>query len=304
MNKQIALQEIIDFLGSDVIQVFGNPKDVYVRHLKPSETVDKDTLDWVNSIRPDKQVIAENSKAKVILADKDVQYTNPIASQCKTLILVENPRITLALIADQFFVQKPSSGIHFSSYIHPKAEIFASAYIGSNCSIGKCTIGENTRVYPNVTIYDGVNIGNNVIIQAGTVVGTDGLGCDRKKNGELVKFPHLGGVEICDNVEIGANCHIARGALSNTIIGSGSKINGLCFIAHNCILGKNVWITGDTMLAGSVSVEDNVTIYSKVIIREQRKIGEGSIIGMGAVVTKDVPPCEIWIGNPAKKMEK
>lgn len=130
------------------------------------------------------------------------------------------------------------------------------------------------------------------------------MGCDRKKDGILVKFPHFGGVEICDDVEIGANCQITRGSLSNTIIGSGSKINGLCFIAHNCILSKNVWITGDTMLAGSVTIEDNVTIYSKVIIREQRTIGEGSVIGMGAVVTKDVPPGETWVGNPAKKMEK
>ena len=304
MNRQIALQEIIDFLGSDVIQVFGNPEDVYVRHLKPVESVDEGTLDWIGEFNQNKQQIAELTKAKVILCDTSVSYTKRISAQGKVLIHVQNPRMAISLTADKFFVAKPRSGIHFSSYIHSEAKISTSAFIGANCSIGNCIIGENTRIYPNVTIYDGVNIGNNVIVQAGTVIGTDGLGCDRKKDGVLVKFPHLGGVEICDNVEIGANCQIARGSLSNTIIGYGSKINGLCFIAHNCILGKNVWITGDTMLAGSVSVEDNVTIYSKVIIREQRKIGEGSIIGMGAVVTKDVPPGETWIGNPAKKMEK
>ena len=183
-------------------------------------------------------------------------------------------------------------------------KIAKSVYIASNCSIGDCTIEEGTCIYPNVTIYDGVSIGKNVIIQAGAVIGTDGLGCERKENGELIKFAHLGKVIIEDNVEIGANCQIARGALSDTIIGKGTKINGLSFIAHNCVIGNNVLITGSSMLAGSVNVEDNVTIYSKVIVREQRKIGKGSIIGMGSVVTKNVPAGEIWIGNPAKKMKK
>ena len=119
-----------------------------------------------------------------------------------------------------------------------------------------------------------------------------------------MKFPHFGGVIIGNNVEIGANCQIAKGALSDTIIGDGCKINGLCFIAHNCILGKNVWITGDTMLAGSVKIEDDVTIFSKVMVREQVRIGKSAIVGMGSVVTKNIPANEIWLGVPAKKIEK
>ena len=92
------------------------------------------------------------------------------------------------------------------------------------------------------------------------------LGVSARSRWQFVKFPHLGGVIIGNMVEIGSNCQIARGALSDTVISDGCKINGLCFIAHNCFLGRNVWITGSSMLAGSTHVEENVTIYSKVII--------------------------------------
>ena len=155
-----------------------------------------------------------------------------------------------------------------------------------------------------MVIYDNCEIGNDCLIHAGTVIGTDGLGCMREADGTLVKFPHLGGVRIGNNVEIGANCQIAKGVLSDTFIGDGCKINGLCFIAHNCILEENVWITGDTMLCGTVHVGKDATVFSNVIVRDQRHIGAGATIGMGAVVTKHVPDGETWLGNPARKLEK
>jgi len=300
----IAVTEIFDFLGSEVVHISGNMLNLYVKHLKPVEEVDKETLDWIGRLKTDKQNMAEQSKAKVILCDTTVVYSEKIASQGKVLIHVKNPKLALSLVIDKFFIQKILPGIHPSSTIHPEAKIAPSAYIGSNCSIGKCTIGERAKIFPNVTIYDDVIIGNDVILQAGSVIGTDGLGCERKDDGSLVKFPHLGGVRIGDNVEIGANCQIAKGALSNTIIGDGCKINGLCAIAHSCILGKNVWISVSTTIAGSVRIGDNSTIFSQVVVRDQLAIGQGVTLGMGAVVTKNVPSGEIWVGNPARRFEK
>jgi UDP-3-O-[3-hydroxymyristoyl] glucosamine N-acyltransferase len=300
----IALKKIIDFLGSDIINVFGNIENVYIKYLRPTDTVDKDTLDWIGLAKQDRQQVAEQSKAYVILCDPSVTYSEIIKLQKKILIHVNNPKMAVAQVANQFLVSKPFVGINSSSFIHPEAKISSSVYIGPNCSIGNSSIGENTQIYPNVTIYDNVHIGNNVIIQAGAVIGTDGLGCERTKEGILIKFPHFGGVEIGNNVEIGANCQIAKGALSNTIIGNGCKVNGLCVIAHNCILGKNVWISFSTTIAGSTRIADNVTIYSNVVVREQLTIGTDVKIGMGSVVTKNIPSGETWIGNPAKKIEK
>lgn len=304
MNILINIKDIISFLGTDVIRTFGVTDGVFVRHLKPVESVDDETLDWIGAGRKNKQYLAENSPAKVILCDPEISYSDTLKSQGKTLIQVRNPKLSLSLIADRFFVTKEKFGIHPSAVIHPSAKIADNVFIAAHCSLGNCEIGEGSRIFPNVTVYDGVSIGKNVVIHAGAVIGTDGLGCERKDDGELVKFTHLGGVIIHDHVEIGANCQVARGALSNTIIGNGVKINGLTFIAHNCILGKNVLITGHSMLAGSVKVEENATIYSHSIVRQQKTIGKGAVIGMGSVVISDVPPGETWVGNPAKKLEK
>jgi len=300
----IAVTELIEFLGSEVIQVFGIIETISVKHLKPIGDVDENTLDWVGELRVDKQQMAGLTRAKVILCDSSVMFNKVMSDQQKVLIHVKNPKLAFALIADRYFAQKQSVGIDATAHIHLDAVIASTAYIGSHCSIGKCLIGENSKIYPNATIYDGVTIGKNVTIQAGAVIGTDGLGCERKDDGTLVKFPHLGRVVIGDDVEIGANSQIAKGALSNTIIGNGCKINGLCVIAHNCILGKNVWISFNTTLAGSVRIDDNVTIFSKVMVRDQCFIGQGATIGMGTVVTKNIPEGETWLGIPARKVEK
>ena len=127
----------------------------------------------------------------------------------------------------------------------------------------------------------------------------------KKEKNKTRKYTNCNGSLIGENVSIGNNTIIEPGCLidHDVKIGSNCRILSHCII-KNAVIGNNVLITGNSMLAGSVKIEDNVTIYSKVIVREQRKIGKGSIIGMGAVVTKDVPAWETWIGNPAKKIKK
>ena len=299
---KVFVEDIVSFLGNQVIAVEGDIKGVFIDNLADVAHVNETTLDWIQSSKTNKQEMAENSQARVILVDSDVRYSDVVKSQNKALIVVNNPRQIMSEIITEFFLEKKPSYIHPSAVIHPEANIHPSAYIDAGCVIGKATIGRNTVIRGNVTIYDDVIIGDNCLIQAGAVIGTDGLGCSRDVDGTLIKFPHLGGVIIGNNVEIGANSQIAKGALSNTIISDGCKLNGLCFIAHNCRLGKNVWITGNTMLAGSVVVEDNVTIFSSVTVRDQRRIGAGVIVGMGALVTKNIPAGEVWYGSPAQKV--
>lgn len=300
--KRINLEQIIDFLGNDIIATYGIINSVVIDNIPDVGQVNESSLDWINPTRPNKQEETEKSKAHVLVVDESVNYSIKLKEQGKVLIIVDSPRKTMAQIASRFFLDKPVSGIHPSAIIDEDAIVDPTAHIGAGCVIGKSSIGAGTVLMPNVVVYDDVRIGSNCLIQAGAVIGTDGLGCIRDSEGKLTKFPHLGGVYIGDDVEIGANCQIAKGAFSDTIIERGCKINGLCFIAHNCHLDENVWITGDTMLCGSVHINKNSTVFSNVIIREQRIVGEGSVIGMGAVVTKNVPNGETWIGAPAHKM--
>ena len=304
IKKRIAVEEIISFLDKDVITVKGSSKGRFIDNIPDVLHVVETSLDWVNSSKANKQEIAENSQARVLVVDDSVVYSSAMADKGKVLLVVKNPRQIMAEIATQFFVEKKAPGIHSSATISEDAVIDPSAHVGAGCVIGNAKIGANTVLMPNVVVYDHVKIGDNCLIQAGAVIGTDGLGCVRDEQGKLTKFPHLGGVIIGNDVEIGANCQIAKGAFSDTLIDNGCKINGLCFIAHNGHLEENVWITGDTMLCGSVHVKRNTTIFSNVIVREQRTIGEHVTVGMGSVVTKDIPDEETWIGAPAHKLEK
>ena len=305
IHKPIKVNDIIQFLGNEILSVLGPMNnDLIIDNIPDVNTVSETSLDWVNSSKDCKQSIAENSKAKVLVVDETIQYSSCMESQEKVLLVVKQPRKTMVHIASHFFVNNQTPGIHPSAVIDDNAVIDDTCHIGAGCVVGKAKIGSGTVLMPNVVVYDDVVIGDNCLIQAGAVIGTDGLGCVRDADGKLTKFPHLEGVVIGNDVEIGANCQIAKGAFSDTIIENGCKINGLCFIAHNCHLEENVWITGDTMLCGSVRVKKNSTIFSNVIIREQRIIGERVTIGMGSVVTKNVPDAETWVGNPAHKLEK
>ena len=304
MIKETRLLDIIAFLSDEIIRIEGNVEGVIVdRITSPSKTTES-TLDWANSLNKAKQQVTESTIAKVVIVDEEVIYSDTIKAQGKTLIYTKKPRGTVAKIVDQFFVEKPHGFIHSAAIISEDAVIDPTAYIEAGCVIGKkCKVGAHSILRANVVLYDDVTIGENCLIQAGAVLGTDGLGCEREADGTLIKFPHQAGVRVGNNVEIGANCQIARGLFDDTIIEDGCKLNGLTFIAHNSHLASNVWITGDTMLCGSTHVDKNVTIFSNVIVREQTHIGEGSIIGMGSVLTKNVPAGEIWFGIPAKKKE-
>ena len=303
-TSKIFIKDIISFLGKSLLKIYGETQDKWVDNVADLEHTNSSTLDWVNKSKVNKQEISEASVAKTLIVDSEVEFTPTMQKQGKTLLVVTNPRMELAKIIDEFFIEKKAAGIHPTAIISKDAIISPSAFIGPGCVVGRAKIGDHTVLTASVVIYDDVEIGSNCLIQAGAVIGTDGLGCMREEDGTLVKFPHLGGVQIGDNVEIGANCQIAKGVLSDTIIKNGCKINGLSFIAHNCVLEDNVWITGDTMLCGTTHVGKNATIFSNVIVRDQRSIGEQSIIGMGSVVTKNIPSGETWIGSPAKKIEK
>lgn len=304
VTKKVEVKDIIDFLEHEIICVQGDCSSKVINNITNLERVNESSLDWINPNKPDKQSLAESSKAKVLLVDSAVSYTDEMRKKGKCLIVVNNPKLALIKVIRHFFTCKFEAGIDDSSYIHPEAKIGKNVHIGPHCYIGKCVIGDNNVIHSGVEIYDRTIIGDNNVIHSGSVICVDGLGCVRQPDGTLEEFPQIGGVIIGNNCYIGANTHIASGSLSDTIIGNGCKINGMCFIGSNDVLHENVWITGSTMLAGSVEVGRNTNIFSRVVVRDWCKIGERVTIGMGAVVTKNIPDGETWFGAPAHIVEK
>lgn len=145
-----------------------------------------------------------------------------------------------------------------------------------------------------------VIVGSNFKHGSNVTIGGDGFGYEKNEQGEYEFMQHFGDVYIGDNVTIGSNTCIDRGAVEHTQIGNGTKIDNLVHIAHGVKIGDNCLIVAGTVICGSTEIGGNTYIGANVTIREHLKIGQNVYIGMGSVVTKDIPANEMWYGNPAK----
>lgn len=299
--KQINISEILQILKNEVIRVEGPIENVCIDNISDVNHTNETTLDWINPSKTNKQMIAETTLAKVILVDDTVIFSELIKSKNKTLIYVKNPKYALSIVGNGYFVEKIRPEIHSTAIISNGAIIGNNVYIGPFCVIGNVTIGDNTTILSNVRIYDNVKIGNSCYIKEGCVIGGAGFGYETDDQGNRFRFPQIGGVVIGDNVEIGSNTCIDRGALSDTIIKDYAKIDNLCHIAHNVEIGRNAMIVACSEVSGSCCIGDNSWISPNVSIRDWRKIGKNSLVGIGGVVVKDIPDNETWMGNPAKK---
>ena len=159
-------------------------------------------------------------------------------------------------------------------------------------------------IHGNIFIYDQVSIGSDVTIHSGTVVGADGFGYEKDENGEVFKFPHIGGVIIENDVEIGANTCIDKGSLGNTLIKRGAKIDNLVHIAHNVEIGENTFVIANAMVGGSTKIGDNAWIAPSVSLMNGISIGKDVTIGMSSLVTKAIPDGETYAGSPAKPLKE
>jgi len=244
-----------------------------------------------------------NSKAGVILCKMEMRgLVHPNSSQL--LVFTDNPRLAFVRVAKEMTRQQHLVGISPRAVISEKSQIGSGCFIGDYAVIGdNCSLGDNTVVYDRVSLVQNCIIGNNCMIQSGASLGSDGFAFERYEGGVLEKFPHKGYLRLGDNVEIYANCSIARGSLSDTQIGGGTKVDALVHIAHNVIVGNNCELTAGTIIGGSTSLGDTSWTGLNSTLKNGIKVGRNVIVASGASVIHDVPDGDIVAGVPARSIK-
>ncbi len=222
---------------------------------------------------------------------------------------VADPRYAFAVVARRLRGKGFEAGIHPSAVVGEGVEIGAGTSIGPGVVIGDgVRIGEGCNILARVTLHPKTVLGDRVVVQAGAVLGSTGFGYVRNaETGEYLVFPQQGSLQVEDDVEIGANSTIDRGALGETRIGQGTKIDNLVHIGHNCVIGKNVIIAAQTGISGSSVVEDGAILGGQVGIGEHATVGAGVILGGGAGVLsgkKMRGPGQVFWGRPARPLKE
>jgi UDP-3-O-[3-hydroxymyristoyl] glucosamine N-acyltransferase len=256
---------------------------------------------------------AEQSAATAVIADKK------FSSAKKILIQVPNARVAFAKAVALFFPEQQfAAGIHPTAVIAATAQIDSSVHVGPHCVVGErvkigahsvlqagifigddSRLGDDVNLFPNVTIYPRGQIGNHVRIHANSVVGSDGYGYVQD-GGIHRKVPQIGHVIIGDDVEIGSNVSIDRGALGTTTIGKGTKIDNLVHIAHNVEIGEHCLLCAQVGIAGSAKIGNYVVMGGQVGIASHLKIGNMVTVASKSGVMHSIPDGEKWLGAPAQ----
>ncbi|MDB6112289.1 MAG: lpxD [Pedosphaera sp.] len=255
---------------------------------------------------------AETSAASAILVDGN------FTSQKKVLIRVPNARIAFAKVLPLFFPEPVfPAGIHPTAVVAPSAQIDPTAHIGPHCIVGEqvrigarvvlqggdfvgpgSSLGDDTNIFPNVTIYSRSQLGQRVRIHSGTVIGSDGFGYVFDQ-GAHRKVPQIGNVIIGDDVEIGANVTVDRGALGPTTIGKGTKIDNLVQVAHNVTIGDHCLLVSQVGVAGSTRMGNYVILGGQVGLAGHLKLGDRVTVAAQSGVMHDLPAGEKVLGTPA-----
>jgi UDP-3-O-[3-hydroxymyristoyl] glucosamine N-acyltransferase len=261
------------------------------------------------------------SRAAAVLVSANLLSTDVMDDKApqKPIIVVENARAAFIQLLEMLAPQAlPHADIHETAHIGALARLGTDVSVGCHVSIGAgtvlgdrvvlmpgvriaehCFIDDDTVLYPNVVIYAEVRIGKRCILHAGCVIGADGFGYV-PVGGRARKVPHVGTVEIGDDVEVGANTCIDRAKTGVTVIGAGTKIDNLVHIAHNVHIGQSCLIIAQVGIAGSVTVGNGVILAGQSGVKDHVNIGDGVRVGARGGVIGDVSAGETVSGFPAR----
>lgn len=299
-REPISLRELAEVIGAEVV---GRPgaADQTINDCKSIEEAGAGDVTFLSNPKYTSQLETTRATAAIVAASVSAD-ANPNLVLLKT----RDPYYawSLALIRLHGFRKHAHGGVHPSAHVDPTASIgegtviYPGVYIGPHCKIGRDCI-----LYPNVVVYDGCLIGDRVIIHAGTSIGPDGFGFATHKDPDGVwrhhKIPQVGTVVIEDDVEIGSNTSISRGAVGSTVISHGTKIDNNVAIGHGARIGPHGLLVAHVGVAGSTIIGHHATIAGQVGIAGHLKIGDGVTIAAQSGVMADVPDQTTVIGSPA-----
>lgn len=256
-----------------------------------------------------------------VIVDRKFQPEHPVSA---TLIRVDNPYLSVALMLHTWNkMTRPPKGRSWRSSVGRRSRLGKDCYVGEYAVIGRnvkignnvkiypqvfvgdhCTIGDNTILYPGVKIYRECVVGANCILHSGAVIGADGFGFAPTEDGHYSKIDQIGNVVIEDDVEIGANTCIDRATMGSTRIHQGCKIDNLCQLAHNVVLGESTAMAAQSAVAGSGKVGSHCIIAGQVGVVGHITVGDHVTIAAQSGVTRDVKPGSVMLGSPAIEASK
>lgn len=307
MNKPYSLSQLATYLDAELV----GESDYLIHRIATLQSAEAGCISFVANPAYQKYLATTHAGALIISAGLAEEFAG-------NKLVVANPYLSYARLTALFDIRPPAyAGIHPSAVVDASAEvgegvsIAANAVIGARASLGAgvlvgagtvigedSCIGAGTRLAANVTVYHGVTLGRDCIIHSGAVLGADGFGFAPQER-EWIKIQQLGGVVIGDRVEIGANTAVDRGALDNTVLGDGVKLDNLVQIGHNVRIGNNTAIAAHTAIAGSAVLGENCTISGCVGIAGHLTIADNvHVTGMSMVSSSILESGSYSSGTP------
>jgi len=286
----LSLGSIVAALGGEL----HGDASLQVRRLAPLDSAGPDDLSFLSNPRYKPQLAS--SRAACVIVSPAVRDEAIARGGC---IVTDEPYLYFAKVTQlwkQRRVRRDEPLVHPTAYIHPEANVDSTARIGPFCVLERgARIGAGTVLKAHVTVYEDCVIGQRCLLHAGVVVGADGFGFAQAA-GEWVKIEQLGAVRIGDDVEVGANTCIDRGALDDTVIEEGVKLDNLIQIGHNCRIGRHTAIAGCAGLAGSTVVGEKCTIGGAAMLLGHLTLADGVHISAGTLVARSILKPGLYTG--------
>lgn len=318
----MTLGDLIQALGGELAK---GKADTLVTGVSASFSADPNEITFAEDAKTAEAAFA--GRAGVIVLKPGLAQAGGGAA----IIETREPRLWFARAAKLLSQRLPAAGVHPAAVVDATAElaeevtVAATAVVGAGAKIGArsrieagavlgdgVVVGADCRIYPRAVLYAGVRLGDRVVIHAGAVLGADGFGYVRENaTGRYTQFPQQGGLEIGDDVEIGANSTVDRGALETTRVGRGTKIDNLVHVGHNCQVGEDVILVALTGVSGSSTIGNGAIIAGQVGIGDHAHVGPGVILGgqsgvfNGKSVTNEgLKPGTVLFGTPARPLRQ